>query len=106
MTVDLTLSVLHFVLIFVLVGVLGTEAGLVHERMDRAGAVERIRSHARAVRARGGCNPGDDAEVVEIRISSCERTKPILYRVPQLVGGDLPHRCDPQQRLKGRRNDI
>lgn len=34
MTVDLTLSVLHFVLIFVLVGVLGTEAGLVHERMD------------------------------------------------------------------------
>jgi len=34
MMVDLTLSVLHFVLIFVLVGVLGAEAGLVHERMD------------------------------------------------------------------------
>jgi putative membrane protein len=34
MTVELTLSVLHFVLIFALVGVLGAEAGLVHERMD------------------------------------------------------------------------
>jgi putative membrane protein len=34
MMVDLTLSVLHFVLIFVLVGILGAEVGLVHERMD------------------------------------------------------------------------
>jgi putative membrane protein len=34
MMVELTLSVVHFVLIFVLVGVLGAEAGLVHERMD------------------------------------------------------------------------
>jgi putative membrane protein len=31
---DLTLTVLHFVLIFALVGVLGAEAGLVHEKMD------------------------------------------------------------------------
>jgi putative membrane protein len=34
MMVDLTLSVLHFVLIFVLVGILGAEGGLIHERMD------------------------------------------------------------------------
>jgi putative membrane protein len=31
---DLMLAVLHFVLIFALVGVLGAEAGLVHEGMD------------------------------------------------------------------------
>jgi putative membrane protein len=31
---DLVLAVLHFVLIFALVGILGAEAGLVHEGMD------------------------------------------------------------------------
>ena len=34
MMVDLTLSELHIVLIFVLIGVLGAEAGLVQKRMD------------------------------------------------------------------------
>src|SRR5262249_41299214 len=34
MMVDLTLAVLHFVLIFALVGILGAEAALVHEGMD------------------------------------------------------------------------
>jgi putative membrane protein len=34
MMVDLTLAVLHFILIFALVGILGAEAGLVHEGMD------------------------------------------------------------------------
>jgi putative membrane protein len=34
MMVDLTLAVLHFILIFALVGILGAEAGLVREGMD------------------------------------------------------------------------
>jgi putative membrane protein len=34
MMVDLTLTVLHFILIFALVGILGAEAGLVYEGMD------------------------------------------------------------------------
>jgi putative membrane protein len=34
MMVDLTLAVLHFVLIFALVGILGAEVALVHEGMD------------------------------------------------------------------------
>jgi putative membrane protein len=34
MMADLTLATLHFILIFALVGVLGAEAGLVHEGMD------------------------------------------------------------------------
>jgi putative membrane protein len=35
---DLVLAVLHFILIFALVGILGAEAGLVHEGMDRTQA--------------------------------------------------------------------
>jgi putative membrane protein len=34
MMADLTLAVLHYILIFALVGILGAEAGLVHEGMD------------------------------------------------------------------------
>lgn len=34
MMADLTLAVLHFILIIALVGILGAEAGLVHEGMD------------------------------------------------------------------------
>lgn len=34
MMADLTLAVLHFILILALVGILGAEAGLVHEGMD------------------------------------------------------------------------
>jgi putative membrane protein len=34
MMADLTLAALHFILIFVLIGVLGAEAGLVHDGMD------------------------------------------------------------------------
>jgi hypothetical protein len=56
---------------------------------SRTRAVERVRSHARAVRAGGECDPGDDAAVVEIRISSRERTQP-LCRVPQLASAETP----------------
>ena len=34
--VDLTLAVLHYILIFALVGILGAEAGLVHDGMNAA----------------------------------------------------------------------
>jgi putative membrane protein len=38
MIADLTLAVLHYILIFALVGILGAQAGLVHEGMDGAQA--------------------------------------------------------------------
>jgi hypothetical protein len=54
------------------------------------GAVERVRSHARAVRAGSECDPVDDAAVVEIRISSCERPGEIFTAPHNWVGGDKP----------------
>lgn len=38
MMIDLTLAVLHFILIFALVGIMGAEAGLIYKGMDGAQA--------------------------------------------------------------------